>query len=97
MLLHPRLQEAGYRCGFVGKRHVGAEKGPADYGLEGMSIPGYGNIRGHQEYVDYLGACGLSYQIKPTIFLDPGEQTMSGGHWRGTTESTPALTARIVF
>lgn len=89
MLLHPQLQDAGYRCGFVGKWHVGADKGPADYGFEGMSIPGYGNIRGHQAYQDYLTERGLAYEIRPSIYLNPGDATMSVGVWDGPTESTP--------
>ena len=32
MLLHTRLQKLGYRCGFVGKWHVGTEKGPVEIG-----------------------------------------------------------------
>ena len=39
-LLHYRLQALGHRCGFTGKWHVGRELGPADYGFEGLSVPG---------------------------------------------------------
>ena len=34
MLLHKRLQESGYHLGWVGKSHIGTEKGPVDYGFE---------------------------------------------------------------
>ena len=41
-LLHRDLQSAGFRCGFVGKWHVGTDRGPANYGFEGENLPGYG-------------------------------------------------------
>ena len=89
MLLHRRLQEAGYRCGFVGKWHVGTEKGPVDYGFEGTNVLGYGNIQTEDEYVDYLANRRLSYEVEPLIYLNPDGKTMSGGVWHGATESTP--------
>ena len=39
-LLHKQLLDSGYRCGYTGKWHVGTQLGPADYGFEGMNIPG---------------------------------------------------------
>ena len=38
-LLHHRFLEAGYRCGFVGKWHIGTDKGPGDFGFDGMNLP----------------------------------------------------------
>ena len=89
LLLHTRLIEAGYRCGFVGKWHVGTKKGPADYGFEGMNVPGYGAIREHSEFTEYLDSRGLCYRIRPTIYMNPNEKTLYGGVWEGPTESTP--------
>ena len=89
MLLHRRLQQSGYSCGYVGKWHVGTELGPADYGFEGMNAAGYGDIRAHDEYLQYLSDRKLEYSIEPTLYMNPGEATMSGGVWRGPTESTP--------
>jgi arylsulfatase A-like enzyme len=90
MLLHPRLQELGYRCGFVGKWHVGTEKGPVDYGFEGMNIPGYGKPRAYPGFKSYLEEKNLTYALKPTIFGAPGDETVIGGIWDGPKESTPA-------
>lgn len=89
MLLHPRLQREGYACGFVGKWHVGTRKGPADYGFEGMSVPGYGNILANEEYNAYLRDRDLSYRITDRIYANPGEKTLLAGRWDGPAESTP--------
>ena len=91
MLLHPRLAKLGYRCAFVGKWHVGAQKGPKDYGFEGMSLPGYGDIVHDPGYHQYLKAKGLSYgAVRRPIFGNPGGKTLLGGVWDGPTESTTA-------
>ncbi len=97
-LLHHNLLDAGYRCGFVGKWHVGASTGPADFGFEGLSLPGYGNITKSQPYRDYLAANGLDYTVEPTLFFNHDEQTMAAGRWRGPVASTPAhfLTDRTI-
>lgn len=89
-LLHRHLLDAGYRCGFVGKWHCGTDLGPADFGFEGMSLPGYGNITKDAGYRAYLTENGLSYSIEPELYFNPHEQTLSGGRWRGPVESTPA-------
>jgi len=89
MLLHPRLQQLGYRCGFVGKWHVGTEMGPVDYGFEGMNVPGYGNLRREPEFHGYLERRGLSYSIRPGISANPDEKTLLTGLWDGPVESTP--------
>ena len=53
------LHEAGYRVGHVGKWHVGKQKGPEDYGFEGLHYPGWGNPVRHPDYVAYLEQRGL--------------------------------------
>ncbi|MGN6812961.1 MAG: sulfatase-like hydrolase/transferase [Thermomicrobiales bacterium] len=53
------LHEAGYRVGLVGKWHVGRERGPAEYGFEGIHYPGWGNPIHHPDYEAYLAERGL--------------------------------------
>ena len=90
LFLHYRLRDAGYRLGYVGKWHVGTDKGPAHYGFEGMSLPGYGNIRADDGYSDYLARHGLNYHIDGTLFGNAGNKTLLAGLWNGPVESTPA-------
>lgn len=97
-LLHHPLLDAGYRCGFIGKWHVGTERGPAAFGFEGMDLPGYGNIATSAEFRAYLKDCGLTYRVEPTLYFNPDNQTMAAGRWHGPVESTPAhyLTERTI-
>lgn len=88
-LLHYDLQKAGYRCGFVGKWHVGVTKGPSDYGYEGDVPAGYGNLTKTAGFQSYLVENGLDYTVEPTLFWNPDHQTMAGGLWHGPTSSTP--------
>lgn len=89
-LLHNHLQESGYRVGFTGKWHVGTELGPADYGFEGMSVPGYGDLRQDAGFQTYLKENNLSYgPIKDPIFANKNEQTLIAGIWNGPRTSTP--------
>ncbi|MCD6120642.1 MAG: sulfatase-like hydrolase/transferase [Spirochaetales bacterium] len=89
-LLHYKFKEAGYRCGYAGKWHVGVNKGPGDYGFEGMNLPGYGNILKDKEFNDYLKKNKLTHQPVPEIYLNPNKQTLIGGKWGGPQESTPS-------
>lgn len=97
-LLHRDLQRAGYRCGFVGKWHVGNERGPAHYGFSGENLPGYGNITTSEGFRRYLSDNDLTYSVEPTLYFNPEQQTMAGGRWRGPVESTPAhyLTSQTI-
>lgn len=88
-LLHKDLERAGYRCGFVGKWHVGTDRGPSYYGFEGEDIPGYGNLATSDSFLKYLADNDLEYSVEPTLYFNPDQQTMSGGRWRGPVESTP--------
>lgn len=87
--LHNDLLAAGYRCGFVGKWHVGVEKCPSNYGFEGNVLPGYGNLTTSPTFIRYLNDNDLSYQVEPELFFNPDSQTLAGGRWRGPTASTP--------
>ncbi len=89
-LLHTRLLAAGYRCGYTGKWHVGTELGPADYGFEGMSVPGYGDLRQDAGFQQYLTDNDLSYgPVKNPIYANHDQQTLIAGEWDGPLESTP--------
>ena len=88
-LLHTHFTDAGYSVGYSGKWHVGTELGPGDFGFEGMSLPGYGNITGQDCFKEYLSEKGLEYSIDSQIYVNPEEQTLLGGHWNGPVESTP--------
>lgn len=91
MLLHPRLTEMGYRCGFAGKWHVGTKKSAADYSFAGLGPPGYGDITRTSEFRAYLESRKLSYgPVGKPIFGNPGGKTLLAGLWDGPVASTPA-------
>jgi len=90
MLLHHRLIQMGYRCGFVGKWHVGTEKSAVDYGFEGMDLPGYGDIKKYPGFQAYLKKAGLTYgAVKDPIYGNPKDKTLLAGKWNGPLESNP--------
>ena len=88
-LLHKDLLAAGYRCGFVGKWHVGVEKTPGDYGFEGKVSAGYGNLTTTEAFKAHLKKQDLTYSVEPTLFFNPDNQTMAAGRWKGPVQSTP--------
>ncbi len=47
------LFRAEYRNAYIGKWHCGHEKLPADYGLEGWSLPDYGKVYMSDAYREY--------------------------------------------
>lgn len=62
------LRRRGYNCGLVGKWHAGTDRIPADYGFDGIHLPGWHNPVGHQDYLAYLEDNGLPpYQISDRI------------------------------
>lgn len=90
MLLHRRLQKRGYRCGLVGKWHVGTELSAVDYGFEGMDLPGYGDIKNYPGYLQYLAKNNLKFSaVKEPIFGNFKNKTLLAGKWDGPVESTP--------
>jgi arylsulfatase A-like enzyme len=89
-LLHRHFLEAGYRCGFIGKWHVGTKNGPRAFGFEGMDLPGYGNVTFSKGFLSYLAKNSLDYRVEPTLYFNPDAQTMAAGRWRGPVASTPA-------
>jgi choline-sulfatase len=81
-LLHTRLQERGYRCGYTGKWHVGTKLGPVDYGFEGQNIPGYGDLRKEPGFQQYLAENNLNYgPVKDPLYANHDRQTLIGGKW----------------
>jgi arylsulfatase A-like enzyme len=53
------LSRAGYRNAYVGKWHCGHERLPVDYGIEGWSLPDYGQPYMSDAYKEYAAARGL--------------------------------------
>ena len=52
------LAGGGYRNHYIGKWHCGTQRGPAEYGLDGWSLPEYGNVYSCDAYRDYLQRIG---------------------------------------
>lgn len=88
-LLHHDLARAGFPAGFVGKWHVGVERGPAAYGFESEAPAGYGNPAGMASFRRYLAGHGLGYSPVPELFWNPDGQTPAAGRWGGPQASTP--------
>ena len=53
------LAAEGYRNAYVGKWHCGHERLPADFGLEGWSLPDYGKVYMSDAYRQYCRQRGL--------------------------------------
>ena len=89
-LLHTSLLDEGYRCGYIGKWHVGKDLGPGDYGFEGMNMPGYGDIIHDPDFIGYREEHGFTYSLEDCIYGNENNQTLLAGCWDGPTESTPS-------
>jgi len=60
------------------------------YGFEGLSVPGYGDLRQEPEFQQYLAENNLSYgPLNKPIFGNPDQKTLLAGQWNGPLESTP--------
>lgn len=88
-LLTHRLRDDGYRLGYVGKWHVGKDRGPAAYGFGGMNLPGYGDPKTFPDFRRYLDENGLAYASVLEPRFGNGDKTLIGGVWNGPTASTP--------
>ncbi|MBO6918727.1 MAG: sulfatase-like hydrolase/transferase [Rhizobiaceae bacterium] len=53
-LYNAYLTEAGYDNYYYGKWHCGIDKTAEDYGLNGWSLPEYGNLYASERYKEYL-------------------------------------------
>jgi arylsulfatase A-like enzyme len=69
------LNEAGYRVGLVGKWHVGKQKGPEEYGFDGLHYPGWGNPVQHPDYLKYLN----EHNLPPYRLLSEVRGTLPNG------------------
>lgn len=62
------LSEAGYNTGLIGKWHAGSRRQPADFGLDGVHLPGWHNPVDHPDYLAYLAERGLPpYRISDRV------------------------------
>lgn len=71
------LSQAGYRNAYIGKWHCGGERLPMDYGMEGWSLPHYGNIYNSVAYNDYCKKNGYG---KPRATI---EHCVNHPNWEG--------------
>ncbi|MFP3897158.1 MAG: sulfatase-like hydrolase/transferase [Anaerolineales bacterium] len=104
-LLTRRLQDAGYRCGYTGKWHLGSDREefygleneptlPRNVGFEGQQFPGHGGGGfEYPEYNDYLAQHGWEHEVIPQH--DRPFHAWNYGMLKGPVESTvPCFLAR---
>lgn len=86
------LSEAGYRCGVVGKWHLGLRKGPEEYGFEGTHLPGWDAPKQHPAYEAYLEEHALPrWSVRDEIhgtFPNGKPSIAIGGIYEGPVEGT---------
>ena len=73
------LAPRGYRNVYVGKWHCGHERLPADFGVEGWSLPDYGKVYMSDAYRDYARRLGLA---DPQARI---EHNLNHPEWAGRT------------
>lgn len=73
------LSHQGYRNAYVGKWHCGHERLPADYDMEGWSLPDYGNAYMSDAYREYAAKRGLG-DARARI-----ERNLNHPEWAGRT------------
>lgn len=78
-VLWRQLADRGYRVGHVGKWHIGRERGPEFYGLDGEHLPGALNPFHHPSYEKWLHDNGHP----PFAVTDPVFGTAANGTGRG--------------
>ena len=86
------LDEAGYRCGVVGKWHLGLTRGPEESGFEGPHFAGWDAPKQHPAYEAYLEEHQLPrWSVRDEIrgTFPNGEPSIAiGGIYEGPVEGT---------
>lgn len=86
------LRDVGYRCGVVGKWHLGVTRGPEDYGFEGIHFPGWDAPKQHPAYRAYLAERGLpEWRVRDEIrgvFPNGKPSLPMAGIYEGPVEGT---------
>ncbi len=65
------LRGAGYNVGTVGKWHIGMDRGPVDFGFDGIHYPGWGEPVQHPDYLHYLDEHGFPPSVYATRSAAP--------------------------
>lgn len=78
-MLWGQLKDQGYSVGHVGKWHIGRERGPEFYGLDGEHLPGALNPVHHPSYEKWLEENGFP----PFSVSEPVFGTAANGTGRG--------------
>lgn len=78
-MLWAQLMDRGYSVGHVGKWHIGRERGPEFYGLDGEHLPGALNPVHHPSYEKWLEDNGFP----PFSVSEPVFGTAANGTGRG--------------
>ncbi|MBN1675942.1 MAG: sulfatase-like hydrolase/transferase [Kiritimatiellae bacterium] len=87
------LATGGYDCGYVGKWHIGCDKGPREYGFQGTSFPGYGYPLHVPEYDEYLKANGHPGMEGVRVY----DMLSSDGTTDGTLPLRPSPATAFVY
>lgn len=87
------LLAAGYNVGHVGKWHIGRDRGPEYYGMDGEHLPGALNPFGHATYVRWLEDKGFpAFAVTDGVFgaahNDSGRGHLLAGRLQQPFEAT---------
>lgn len=87
------LLNAGYKVGHVGKWHIGRERGPEYYGMDGEHLPGALNPFHHPSYRRWLGENGHPpFKVRDAVFgkapNDSGRGHLIAGRLEQPVEAT---------
>jgi len=87
------LSQCGYQLGYAGKWHVGDVLSASDYGFEGWSLPGYGDVRGcpaYRAYLEHLGLPDLEPVVEQSMIAETRfDSNQTSGYTPGPPEAHP--------